>query len=524
MNQPLFAFALGIATFIASVGGHAQDFSFQSQDEKDLFTYWEHSKTLNRGILECLLIAEGMSDQLDRNREWLAKLEVEVKENIDADDSNLKKGENLYKFVHDRVLRKYSGEASATKLMTSGEFSCVTATALYYHLGTIVGLPVMFHVTPFHVCPILDIRGRKIWVELTQPKGGFDVEYDQEKLVDLLLENKLVTKGELDQKGQETVYNEFIHGHYQDSVAAILGYHYYNCALNLDRLGKSEETFWALAKARSLEREDEAIARVFDVSFHVVSSLQKLTTPYFKVAKAYFQSRGDDSTVIVDAVSSARVGVENLIQTQRDIGQADSILRMLEGLHFSTDLLRRPLAELRQSVFVNKGLDLNRKGRYQEAYATISTELKRDSLNAKLQDIYVQVGMDYVQKLLTSGNDDLAIATVDSMYRRMPFYEKLRDSYARIMVASMMATGKYRASPAKAREGLIKVFEMDSMNTYVREALASVHHELAMNEIRKGNWRSAEGRILEGLRFVPNHEYLKSDLDLLRKEIPRSKK
>ena len=524
MNRLSFAFALGITLFTASANAHAQGLSFQSQDERDLFTYWERSNTLNRGILECLFIAEGMSVQLDRNRQWLDKLEVEVKELIEQDESNLKKGEKLYNFVHDRVLRKYSGEASATTLMTNGEYSCVTATALYYHLGRVVGLPVMFHATPFHVCPILNIRGRRIWVELTQPKGGFDVEYNRKELVDLLLDNKLITTGEIDQKGEELVYNEFIHGHYQDSVAAILGYHYYNYALKLDRLGKREEAFWALAKARSLEHDDEAIKRVFDASFYVVSSLQKLSSSYFEIASIYFMSRDDDTTAVVDVITSVRQGVENLIQTQRDIGQADSILALLDRANLPTHLVERPLSELRQSVSVNKGLDLNRKGRYQEAYAAISTELRKDSSNAKLQDIYVHVGINYVQKLLTSGNNALAIATVDSMHKQMPSYDILRGEYARIVVSSIMVTGKYRTSPFKAREELMKVFDMDSANTYVREALASVHHELAMGEIRKGNWQTARSQIMQGLRFVPDNEYLQSDLSLLQKERPKSKK
>jgi len=524
MKASALTLVIALAALTCTARGQVQDFSFQNQAEQELFAYWELNRTLNRNILECLLIAEGRSDQLPRNEVWLSAREAEVKKYIDADQSILKKAEGLYVYVHESILRKFSGEATATMLMTSGEYSCVTSTALYYHLGSVMGLPVMFHATPFHVCPIISYQDKKIWVELTQPKEGFDIEYDRRKLVEVLLENKLVTKEELDQKGEEATFNDFIHGHYQTSIAAILGLHYYNHALGLDEQGRREEAFWALAKAYLLEHEDQVIEEVFDASFYNLSSLPKLSTSYFKAASAYFTLRGKDTTAVADAITSVSGGIENLLQTQRDFGQADSILTMLERTVVSSSSTEQPLAELRRSVTINKALELERTGKYQESFDLISAELKKDTANTKLQDVYVHVGMACVEKLLTSGKDGLAIALIDTMYKRMPDYARLRESYGRVLAASVMISGKYRTSPVQACRNLMKAFDLDSTNVYVREALASVHHELAMAEIRKSNWRSARSHINQGLRFSPNNEFLKSDLALLQKEGPKPKK
>jgi len=515
-------FAIGIG----SLSGSAQvrDLVFTNRAEQELFYRWDTTKTIDRDILECLLLAEGMPDQLSRNREWLASLEEEVKDIVRLEDSPLSKGEKLYAFVHERVLRKYSGVASAASLMTIGEYSCVTSTALYYHLGRVVGLPVIFHATPFHVCPVIEHEGKRIWVELTQPRDGFDIEFHQDELVEWLLEQKLATEEELQQKGEDIVYNDFIHGHYQSSVAAILGYHYYNFALKLYELGKREESFWALAKASTLEGQDKMIEEVFDESFRILSSLPRISTSYSKASSTYFKLRGRDTTVVVDGLTSVREGVENLLQTQRDLEQADSVQWMLERVLPKSPLVERPLAELRQFISVNKGLELNRKGRYHESFNVISGELEKDITNGKLQDIYVTVGMAYVQKLLMNGDDELAIATMDSMRKKVPEYAELRDAYSRILVSSIMTSGKYRTSPLKARESLMKAFEMDSTNMYVRESLGAVHHELAMSEIRKSKWQSARRFVTQGLRFAPGNEVLRSDLELLEKELRKSKK
>jgi tetratricopeptide (TPR) repeat protein len=502
----------------------AQELLFRDRSEQEMFTAWKRDRILDRSIIECLLTAEGATVPPDKVQSWLAKLEMEARNVIRPDDAPKKKGERLYQFVHSRLLRKFSNDAAAASLIAKGEYNCVTSTAIYAHLAKAVGLPVSFHATPFHVCPIVTVKDRKIWVEMTRPKGGFDAEYDKEALVEMLLENKLVTREEAEQKSEETIYNEFVHGHYQDSSAALLGYHYYNQALALDKIGKREEAFWALAKAHTLETEDDIVKQVFDASFAVLSSIQNPAGSYAQAAHVYFTLRGNDSTVFRDAVTNVHQGIYNLIEHHRNFSRADSILTMLSALLPPNPALVRPLAEIRQFVRINIGLEHNRKGRYQESYAVISAELTKDSANAKLQDLYVQAGRDYVQKLQMSGNEDLALAVTDSMIVRMPSYEVLKETYCRIIVAGTMLADKYRADPSKARINLLKAFAMDSVNMVVREALGAVYHELAMEQIRKTNWNGARTQVLHGLRYAPESQFLKSDLQLIQKETPKPKK
>lgn len=502
----------------------AQELLFRDRFEQEMFTAWKRDRILDRSIIECLLIAEGATIDPEKVRTWITRLETEVVNVIRAEDAPKKKGERLYQFVHSRALRKFSNDATAASLIAKGEYNCVTSSALYAHLAKAVGLPVSFHATPFHVCPIVTVKDRKIWVEMTRPKGGFDAEYDKEALVEMLLENKLVTREETEQKSEETIYNEFVHGHYQDSTAALLGYHYYNQALALDKIGKREETFWALAKAHTLEAEDDIVKKVFDESFAVFSSIQNPYGSYAQGAHVYFSLRGNDTTAIRDAVTNMHQGIYNLIEHHRNFSQADSILTMVSAVLPKNPSLERPLAEIRQFVRVNIGLEHNRKGRYQESYAVLSAELAKDSTNAKLQDMYVEAGRDYVQKLQMSGSDDLALAVTDSMIIRMPSYESLKETYCRIIVAGTMLADKYRADPSKARSNLLKAFAVDSMNMVVREALGAVHHELAMEQIRRSNWNGARLQVQQGLRYAPESQFLKSDLQLIQKETPKPKK
>ena len=520
------AFALVLAGILSagSVFGQEPDFAFSSREEQALITHWESHRTLPRGILECLLVAEGADGQLSRCASWIAPLETEAKKRVDPEGSFERKGEQLFEFLHERVLRKYSARASAEALMAGGEYSCVTAAALYYHLGTLAGLRVTFHATPFHVSPILESDGRKIWIEMTQPNDGFDVEYYDPELVDELVEQKIIARDELDRKGRETVYNEFVQGHFQPSAASLLGYHYYNHALKLDERGKTEEAFWALAKAHALEPGDEGIQRVLDYAFVNLSTLEHLESSYARAAREYFRARGRDSTAVEGAIEGAYQGVSVLIRTGHDIAQAESVLTTIEGFLTPRERGGRGMTRLRQFVGVSRGREFGRRGQHQEAFGIFAAELRRDSTAAWLQDLYIESGVRYAEKLHSAGKVDQALALIDSIYLKMPSYDKLKEVYIRFTLYSVMSSHRYRTSPVAARESLMRGFRMDSTNAYVRNALATVYHELAMNEIRKSNWNAARSQIMQGLRFDPGNEYLNSDLELLRKERPKSTK
>ncbi len=521
MNTCLFLF---VFLFVFVSDADAQGIRFRNLDEKDLFEQWESHKTLNRPIVECLLLAEGAEGKMLKGSEWYAGLEAELKKLIDDDDAVMKKGERLYSFLHKRVLRKYSFNAEMASMISNGEYNCVTATAIYAQLASSVKLPVIFHATPFHVCPIIEWQGRRVWVEMTQPRDGFDVEFDREATAEMLLENKFVTREEFAEKGAETIYNEFVHGHFQRSPASLLGYHYYNKALLKDEQGKTEESFWSLAKAFRLAPKDEIITKVYDASFTAVSALKEPASPYSDIAAVYVHARVSDTTVILQTVDAVRVGVENLVEHHRNFAQSDSVIAMIALMLPPFPAAERPLSALRQYVAVNRGIEFNRKGLYREAYTLMSDELRKDTANAKLQDIYVGTGMDYAQKLMNSGSDEAALTLVDTMSRRMPSYEKLKEMYCRLIVTSVMVSGKYRSNPAKSRASLMTAFERDSTNMYVREGLASVHHELAMEQVRKTNWKAAKTFVLEGLRFSRENDVLNSDLQLIMKETPKPKK
>ena len=513
-----------LLVFSETLHGQVQNLEFTHQLERDIFEQWQTDKSIKYGILDCLLIAEGHSAHLGLMRLWLDSLKKDVADQIEIDRPPLKKGRKLYEYIQARLLRKYSGIASGLSLMTTGEFSCVTATALYYELGNAISLPVIFHATPFHVCPVLQIEGKKVWIEMTNPKDGFDLDHDEKALVQWLLQNKFVLPEEIKEKGEDIVYNDFLKGHYQTSVNAILAYHYYNQALKQDGLGKTEDAYWDLAKAYTLENQDESITKVYDVSFLQISAISKLSSSYLNISKTYFQLRSADTSVSVQAIAAVQQGVQNVLEKDRNYPQIDSIVSFLEPVSHLSDIACKSYADLVQYVSVNKALEFHRTGKYKEAFKLISSEFDKDSHNAKLQDTYAAIGISYVQKSLSSGNSSVAVDIMDSLYKRLPDYADVRNIYVRVRMSMAMDLDSYKNNPAEAIQNLKKAYQIDSTNTYVRQAIARVYHELAMAEIRKSNWRAAQKYIKDGLKIVPEHEYLKSDLDLLKKEITKPKR
>lgn len=510
-----------IAMFLEPLRGQAEYLYYSNDGERNIFLQIQNNKHLNFEILNYLLIAEGNASHLEDNEKWFNSIKKEATNQIDKELSILEKGEKLYEFLQERVLRKYSTTATEYSLITSGEFNCVTASALYYELGSALGISVLFYSTPFHVCPIIETENKKVWVEMTDAKDGFDKFQDIEGLVEWLVENKFILPEEIEQKSQEGVYNEFLKGRYQSSPSAILAYHYYNQALKKSDFGNAEDTFWNLAKANFLEDQDEMINLVYDMKFLEVSLRSKLNSRYLNAAKVYFYARVQDTSACTQAIVAIHDGMINQLINDRDFSQADSLIVLIEPISHYSDMAKKTYNEIVQFVTVNKAIEFQRIGKYEDAFILMTTEFNKNPFNAKLQNAYESIGLSYANKRLSVGKYKEATEIIDSLLIKLPDFVRIREMYVVILLSEAMESNTYITNPSKALTILQKAYKIDSTNILVCQSLSATYHELAMAEIRKNNWKNAKKFINDGLKIMPDHEFLKSDLELLKKEQPK---
>lgn len=136
----------------------------------------------------------------------------------------------IYKSVHANNLKKYDEKIGFCALFESGEYNCVSGTAVYSMLLEHYNIPYTIKELPTHVYLIADPGVLDIKVESTMPNQGVIV-YDRkskEEYVTFLKENKLISKEEYDSKSVEELFQENFGDEVDISLLQLAALEYFN--------------------------------------------------------------------------------------------------------------------------------------------------------------------------------------------------------------------------------------------------------------------------------------------------------
>jgi tetratricopeptide (TPR) repeat protein len=134
-------------------------------------------------LLDAMLFASGIEEAKARRkyREQFDTVLAKAREAVKAAKDDRQRGERLMKFLHAGVMSKgyESGQSSFAAIFARGQFNCVSSTAMYYLVGTRLGLDLRVISIPGngflagHASLDLIAGDKRIQVEPTNP-DGFD--------------------------------------------------------------------------------------------------------------------------------------------------------------------------------------------------------------------------------------------------------------------------------------------------------------------------------------------------------------
>lgn len=162
--------------------------------------------------------------QLDR---FIADLPTKGK----TDKREKRRVKKVYDLVHKKYFKKYNDKAFFNEIFTSGNYNCVSATALYVYVFDKLKIPYHIKELPTHVFLLAYPNSYKIHLETTIPGTyGFFIPKDTDitKIVDELIDVKLLTKSEVLRKGYKTTYQEYFYGKEHIKKVSLVGMQYYN--------------------------------------------------------------------------------------------------------------------------------------------------------------------------------------------------------------------------------------------------------------------------------------------------------
>ena len=157
----------------------APDFQPATGEESALFEDARDGSLDRHTLDEACLMAGGVSDARARRdyRARLDRIEDEARKAVAGIESVTERGAKLLRFLHDGPMRKgfRAERTDLHEVLDTGEFNCVSSTALYVVLGRRLGLDARAVEVPEHMFVVLTIDGRTIDVETTVA-DGFDAD------------------------------------------------------------------------------------------------------------------------------------------------------------------------------------------------------------------------------------------------------------------------------------------------------------------------------------------------------------
>jgi hypothetical protein len=168
----------------------------------------------------------GYLDELKQNKRFTRKPRVQIA--------------FIFKAIHGKYLRLYKETPLFSQIFITNDFNCLTATVLYALAFDYLDIPYQNILLTDHVYLIAYPGELSIIVETTNPLRGTRTAIgirEKARAVQSLLNMKLITEQDIQQKGVEQVFNEFYLAEDTPELIQLIGSLYYNYAMvEADRL------------------------------------------------------------------------------------------------------------------------------------------------------------------------------------------------------------------------------------------------------------------------------------------------
>ncbi|HET6541891.1 MAG TPA: tetratricopeptide repeat protein [Chryseolinea sp.] len=231
---PLLAFLISFNISAESVDSLVRwnEIHFEGAFEQTSFTNF--LKNSNKDYLK-LFLANSPSAENDFKlfEEKISRTLEEINSSGALKKKNDKKVKYIYQVVHEKFLSKYEAENRFHEIIKTGNYNCVTATALFALFFEKLNIPYAIKEEPTHVYLVAYPNAENVLIETTTPMSGFLTFDDAFKTsyVDLLKKQKIIGSNEATPSNVDALFNKYYFGKENISLTQLIGIHFLNDAL-----------------------------------------------------------------------------------------------------------------------------------------------------------------------------------------------------------------------------------------------------------------------------------------------------
>lgn len=489
--------------------------SFISSAEENLVSNWENSIYRDSPSFIQFSIS---TDQKDPLNDFYTTHKSELCKKIRSRDSNKKKAETIFKYLHEKVFLRYDLNAQVSDLIDNKIYNCVTATSFFVSMAEEFDIPFTIYETPAHVYASITHRDKEIRVELTEPKHGFDFGSNMEELLLTLVNSKLISRDELAEKGPQELYREYVSKTIPISKKQLLGIQYHNAALIKSNNNDYDLAYDQMNKAIKLYPNT-----VFSEAYKYIVALSQLdfkldVSKKYNLLNKLLVSTKEDSILTYALVNHLGELIEDLLKSEENFDRTADLLSDVEANIYHDKFIDDKIKDYYVYMYTVFAQNASLRGKSLEAKQNIEKALKLDPNNSRLNTYYVSVASNYATKLSQVGLFETARSTIDELVATYPSgYPIIKEAQVQIILDALIPIQMIIENESKLLPELELAHSIQPDNIYLKSFAATVFHELAMQQVRRSDYQKAKTLILNGLDYSASDATLRSDLDLINK-------
>ena len=433
--------------------------------------------------------------------------------------SEAKKIKAIYKTIHDEFLKKYELENNFNEIFQTGNYNCLSATALYSIILEKYNIPYVIKKAPKHVFLMTYPNSSKILIETTDPVKGY-FQYNEQMIanyVDHMKRNKMISEEEFMTKSQAELFEKYFMKDENIGLKQLVGLQYYNLAIYEYEKEKYLEALENIQKAYLFYPSEGTKYIMKNLLLTVISKLNydnEDEIKYYVYLTRFKSEERDNAEAEIISNEFLRITQKQLIAKSNFDHYTKSYQQIAKNVLDTT--LKKEIDFIYNYEFarvvINSESDKDVEENLMKIYA-----LKPDHL-----DVHGLITAYVLNQVSALANPYELIVLLDrysNHYKFLKSNSKISLAYgacylelaAQAYAQDQISKGdKYLQSFEEA----VKVKEKTSVNEFFVNKSFS---EASSAYYRKGNYSKAKNLILKGLEYAPNSYYLQVRLKSFNK-------
>lgn len=423
---------------------------------------------------------------------------------------------HIFKSIHNQYFRLYHENPLFSEIFTNGNFNCLSASALFAMAFDHFGIPYEIILLPDHVYLLAYPNESSIVVETTNPLRGaiFSIDSrEKAKAVQSLLDLKIVSQEEVNQKGVDRVFNETYLSKETPDLRQLMGALYFNMAAHETENLRYKPAYELYKKSSVIYPRRVTTAQLILHSALFIAQNDFENPETYRVLAE--MEKFIDFGIPRNALVEQSLMFTNSLQSDGKLNQADSAyVWLMNG--FTDEQIKN---ELSFAFHYNKTLVFLKSYKYDEALSSIETAylMKPDDIDAS----YLLMEL-IMQKIRSTRTLVQGYEIMKSMSERLEplnqnrrfngffqfVYLELYNHY--VLAGNFEQAEKYRAE----FEERFQPGSIESAETI--QYLEEVYSRASVFYFHARRRTLARNLLNSGLNYIPESYELRSKLNALR--------